>query len=82
MRGLQPKRGSAASPGAPSPVSQHVKPRYLTLDALRGIAALAVVFFRSSAVLGAIRPRFGYLTVDLFIFSNGFVLSKGFGEHF
>jgi peptidoglycan/LPS O-acetylase OafA/YrhL len=48
--------------------------RYETLDALRGIAALAVVGFHSTASLF---PR-GYLAVDFFFILSGFVVALAY----
>jgi peptidoglycan/LPS O-acetylase OafA/YrhL len=64
----------------------HSKPggsrkRYLTLDGLRGVASLMVVLFHSD-LIGTWRPRFGYLSVDLFFLLSGFVLAKAYYPRF
>ncbi|PSJ40817.1 acyltransferase family protein [Allosphingosinicella deserti] len=51
----------------------------LTLDALRGIAALAVVLTHIGAI--ANRPQvgaYGYLAVDLFFIMSGFVIGRAY----
>jgi peptidoglycan/LPS O-acetylase OafA/YrhL len=54
--------------------------RLATLDAMRGVAALAVVQFHFEIVF---RPQdriaFGYLAVDLFFVLSGFVLAHSYG---
>jgi peptidoglycan/LPS O-acetylase OafA/YrhL len=64
----------------------HSKPdgsrkRYLTLDGLRGVASLIVVLFHSD-LIGTWRPRFGYLSVDLFFLLSGFVLAEAYYPRF
>jgi peptidoglycan/LPS O-acetylase OafA/YrhL len=56
--------------------------RFVTLDALRGIAALMVVLFHAGRVLGAWMPRFGYLAVDLFFILSGFVIAHSYDRRF
>ncbi|TQX82850.1 MULTISPECIES: acyltransferase [unclassified Rhizobium] len=51
------------------------KREYVTIDALRGVAALVVVLFHSSAMLGTQYFPKGYLAVDLFFVLSGFVIS-------
>ena len=52
--------------------------KFLTLDALRGIAALAVVMFHLSGPFAAVRH--GYLAVDLFFLMSGFVVAAAYEE--
>ena len=54
--------------------------RYLTLDTLRGVAALMVVVFHAGHTIGVWTPRFGYLAVDLFFLLSGFVLAHAYDE--
>jgi len=48
---------------------------FRTLDALRGVAALAVVLYHLP--IGALAPR-GYLAVDLFFLMSGFVVANAY----
>ncbi|HEY4939929.1 MAG TPA: acyltransferase [Rhizomicrobium sp.] len=50
--------------------------KFATLDALRGVAALAVVLFHLS---GPLAPE-GYLAVDLFFLMSGFVVAAAYEE--
>ncbi|MFT3802072.1 MAG: acyltransferase [Burkholderiaceae bacterium] len=53
--------------------------RYFTLDGLRGIAAVMVVFHHVGAVTpGALRPASAYLAVDFFFLLSGFVIAKAY----
>lgn len=55
------------------------KTHFLTLDAMRGIAALAVVIFHArSAFPGLWFP--GYLAVDLFFMLSGFVIAHAYDD--
>lgn len=56
--------------------------RYLTLDAMRGVAALAVVAFHFHAHLGGYDPSTGYLAVDLFFVISGFVIALAYDRRF
>jgi len=55
--------------------------RYAALDALRGVAALAVVAYHIGVGLKLpwLAPR-GYLAVDFFFVLSGFVLARAYGE--
>ena len=46
-----------------------------TLDALRGVAALIVLFFHAGFFFGVAPPAEGYLAVDLFFAMSGFVIA-------
>lgn len=61
--------------GAHMPGAKHSRQRFVTLDAMRGIAAIAVIFFHFGANTGGGGPRFGYLAVDAFFLISGFVLA-------
>lgn len=59
--------------------------RYVALDALRGGAAFAVLFYHSAphspAMAGSpLRFASGYLAVDLFFVLSGFVISHAYGR--
>lgn len=52
------------------------------LNGLRGIAALCVVIFHASAIMGRqLAPR-GYLAVDLFFVLSGFVIAHAYERRF
>ena len=51
---------------------------FVTLDALRGIAALAVLQFHTYHLFGAQLFPFGYLSVDFFFMLSGFVLTYAY----
>lgn len=59
--------------GLPAPAAA----RFVTLDAMRGVAALCVVLFHAD--LAALPMRGGYLAVDLFFGLSGFVLARTYG---
>jgi peptidoglycan/LPS O-acetylase OafA/YrhL len=50
---------------------------YVTLNAMRGVAALGVMLFHGVGLFGAIMPR-GYLAVDLFFVLSGFVIAHAY----
>jgi peptidoglycan/LPS O-acetylase OafA/YrhL len=56
--------------------------RYITLDAMRGIAALFIVARHFSGLHGASDPQFSFLAVDLFFLLSGFVLSFSYDGRF
>jgi peptidoglycan/LPS O-acetylase OafA/YrhL len=55
--------------------------RYLTLDALRGVAALAVVVFHIPELFGLPAQKSSSLAVDLFFILSGFVVEHAYGDH-
>ena len=57
-----------------------MKQRYITLDAMRGVAALFVVARHFGGLHGARETQFSYLAVDLFFLLSGFVLSLSYGD--
>lgn len=52
---------------------------FLTLDGLRGIAAIMIVLFHSKAIVGPFHPASAYLSVDLFFGLSGCVLEASYG---
>jgi peptidoglycan/LPS O-acetylase OafA/YrhL len=73
--------GLATAPHPDRPVVEPVKetPRYETLDALRGVAAIAVALFHGASIFGANLPA-GYLAVDFFFMLSGFVMHHAYGR--
>ena len=53
--------------------------RYVALDGLRGVAAIAVVF--RHAHVDALPFAHGYLAVDLFFLLSGFVIARSYEAH-
>ncbi|HKU54954.1 MAG TPA: acyltransferase family protein, partial [Rhizomicrobium sp.] len=58
------------------------KTRFLTLDALRGVGAIAVMAGHAGIVLNAYMPPFMYLAVDMFFVLSGFVLAHAYDGKF
>jgi peptidoglycan/LPS O-acetylase OafA/YrhL len=54
----------------------------LTLDAMRGLAALAVVAFHAHKLLAPIDLGHAYLAVDLFFGLSGLVIARAYGTRF
>jgi peptidoglycan/LPS O-acetylase OafA/YrhL len=54
--------------------------RYITLDGLRGIAALAVVVFHIPELFGIPKQQSFALAVDLFFILSGFVVEHAYGH--
>lgn len=54
-----------------------IQRKYVALDAIRGVAAIAVVFFHGVSLFGDFMPR-GYLAVDLFFVLSGFVIAHAY----
>ena len=57
-----------------------MKQRYITLDAMRGVAALFVVARHFGGLHVVRETQFSYLAVDLFFLLSGFVLSLSYGD--
>ena len=55
---------------------------YRTLDALRGLAAIAVVLWRVDWFVTPLRPRHGDLAVDLLFVMSGFVIAHAYERRF
>ncbi len=51
-----------------------------TLDALRGLAAVAVVLFHTAFIYGIARPAEGQVAVDLFFVMSGFIIAHRYGD--
>jgi peptidoglycan/LPS O-acetylase OafA/YrhL len=58
--------------------------RYITLDGMRGLAAMLVVLVHAGSSIAPydLRPRFGFLAVDLFFALSGFVLAYSYDPRF
>jgi peptidoglycan/LPS O-acetylase OafA/YrhL len=54
--------------------------RFHTLDGMRGIAALMIVFMHTNEISGALYRPFAYLGVDLFFVLSGVVLAQAYGR--
>lgn len=70
--------GALAVSTAPPPK----KARFLTLDALRGLGAIAVMAGHAGILLDAYMPPFMYLAVDMFFVLSGFVLAHAYDGKF
>ena len=64
----------------PSPVHTEVKPHYVVLDGLRGVAALMVLVFHVYDACSANIIPHGYLAVDLFFLLSGFVIGYAYDD--
>jgi len=56
--------------------------RYATFDAMRGVAAIAVVVGHFDQVMGTPWPPYFFLAVDLFFLLSGFVLAMNYDRRF
>ncbi len=56
--------------------------RYVTLDAMRGVAAIVVVMGHLGETLGTWSPHFFFIAVDLFFVLSGFVLALNYDHRF
>lgn len=63
--------------GATTKKSQHT---YLTLDGIRGVAAVLIVIRHSRYFFGDFQPSESFLAVDLFFALSGFVLAHAYTE--
>ena len=54
------------------------RPHFLTLDAMRGVAAITVVLFHGARLAGVQTMPHGYLAVDMFFALSGFVISRAY----
>lgn len=54
---------------------------FVTLDGMRGVAALVVVLWHAK-ILSGFRPLSGYLAVDLFFVLSGFVIAHSYDHRF
>lgn len=70
----------APAPGETDSSAPAPKHTFLTLDALRGFAALAVLDFHTGHFFGVDAFPHGYLAVDFFLMLSGFVLSLAYQE--
>jgi peptidoglycan/LPS O-acetylase OafA/YrhL len=61
--------------------SSNAPQRYITLDAVRGVAALAVVIVHISMLFGLPHQASSGLAVDLFFILSGFVVEHAYGRH-
>jgi peptidoglycan/LPS O-acetylase OafA/YrhL len=60
--------------------TQAGKSRYLTLDGMRGVAALAVVAVHNPGLFGSVCAPEGFLAVDFFFVLSGFVVAEAYGR--
>ena len=79
MPKLQPLLRASLAPNARFPAASGSNDHYLGLDLLRGVAALAVVWYHSSDRfnLPYLFPH-GYLAVDFFFALSGFVIARAY----
>ena len=59
-----------------------MKGRFFTLDGLRGVAALSVVYFHLASFRWVPEPPAAYLAVDLFFGLSGFVIAHAYDVRF
>ena len=72
-------------PAAQVPATVLARPRrYVTLDGMRGVAAMIVILWHAASSIGPydLRPRYGSLAVDLFFALSGFVLAYSYDRRF
>ncbi len=78
MKSEEANRGEASVVVRSAAAASHGPHRFLALDAMRGVAALIVVFFHSPGLFGRFLFTRGYLAVDFFFMLSGFVLTFAF----
>ena len=71
------KESAVASVLAPPVGKSH---QFVTMDGLRGVAALAVIAFHGRVAVAPVRFASGYLAVDFFFMLSGFVLTFAYGR--
>lgn len=54
--------------------------RYLTIDGLRGVAAICVLAFHTEVIFGGQSFKKAYIAVDLFFVLSGFVIAASYQE--
>ena len=59
-----------------------IRQRFETLDAMRGVAAIAVVTLHLGAYIAPIKVPHAYLAVDFFFALSGLVLARAYGARF
>jgi peptidoglycan/LPS O-acetylase OafA/YrhL len=69
-----------SSPAAHRSRLNRDKREYHSLDAMRGVAAVMVVFVHCGVLWGGWQPASAYLAVDLFFILSGFVLEHAYGH--
>lgn len=73
-QGAVPRHGAdAAMADTPARLARYRT--FHTLDALRGVAAVAVVLFHAAFVYGIAPPAEGQIAVDLFFVMSGFIIA-------
>jgi peptidoglycan/LPS O-acetylase OafA/YrhL len=60
--------------------STNMQKRYITIDGLRGVAAICVLGFHTEVVFGGKAFRAAYTAVDLFFVLSGFVIAASYQE--
>jgi len=56
------------------------KHKYLTLDAIRGVAAIFVFIQHAPFLFGGLKFEHAYLAVDIFFVMSGFVIALAYTE--
>lgn len=65
-----------------NPSARTVPRRYDTLDAMRGLAAISVVFLHTAGLSSPINAPGAYKAVDLFFILSGFVIAHAYDARF
>lgn len=66
-------------PPVASAPPEHTRHRFLVLDAMRGLAAIAVAVYHAHDLLGHQLFPHGFLAVDFFFFLSGFIIQFAYG---